>query len=243
MRLHDGNAFDQLVRSHGPRMLGIASRILRTQADAEDATQEALISAWKHIDQFDGKAAIGTWLHTITVNTSLALLKRVKRNQDVSQLSEIEELSVPVDNQTNDLKEQIWEEVDNLPDPYRLVLVLCDVEGRSGAEVASTLGLSEAAVRKRLSRARAKIATKLAPELATQLTMSCGGTPSLLWEFVHGLLSGTTLQLVGDHVSSCPRCGALATYGELLESGVIPIAWYSRETWTSLGLKFDSDNS
>ena len=224
-------------------MLGIASRILRTRADAEDATQEALISAWKHIDQFDGKAAIGTWLHTITVNTSLALLKKVKRNQDVAPLSEIEELSVPVNFQTNDLKQQIWEEVDNLPDPYRLVLVLCDVEGRSGAEVALTLGLSESAVRKRLSRARARIAFRLAPELATNPTMSCGGTPSLLWEFVHGLLAGSTLELVSGHVHSCPRCGALATYGDTLEDLHIPAAWFSRETWTSLGLKIDSKDS
>src|SRR5512135_3173100 len=78
LRAGDGAAFESVVRSHGPRLLAVARRFLRNEQDAQDALQDAFLSAFRSIDGFQGEARLSTWLHRIVVNAALMKLRSRK---------------------------------------------------------------------------------------------------------------------------------------------------------------------
>jgi RNA polymerase sigma-70 factor (ECF subfamily) len=180
LRRGEPAAFEQLVRAHGGRLLAVARRFLRDEEDARDAVQEAFLAAFKAIDRFEGEARISTWLHRIVVNASLMRLRQRSRHPEES----IEEL-LPrfledghhtvhprewVDSahgllERDEVRTLVRRSVDALPDTYRTVLLLRDVEERDTAEVAVALGISAGAVKTRLHRARQALRALLDPEL------------------------------------------------------------------------------
>jgi RNA polymerase sigma-70 factor (ECF subfamily) len=169
LRTGENAAFETLVRSYGPRMLAVAKRILRSESDASDAVQDAFVSAFKALAGFDGRSQLGTWLHRITVNAALMKLRKANRRGERS----IEEflptfkddghMSTPaqrwddvesIEQTRRDTRRMVRDAIDELPEQYRTVLLLRDIEGLDTDSAGEALGLSVAAVKTRLHRAR-----------------------------------------------------------------------------------------
>jgi len=181
LKAGDDQAFERLVREHGPRMLVVIRRLLRNDDDAQDALQEAFLSAFKAISGFEGKARLSTWLHRIAVNAALMRLRGRKRAAEES----IEPfLPVFQDNGHHAQVPTAWREVgdaatdpvlrkedralvrrtiDELPETHRNVIVLRDIEGLDTEETAQVLGVTPNAVKIRLHRARLALRELLDP--------------------------------------------------------------------------------
>jgi RNA polymerase sigma-70 factor (ECF subfamily) len=156
----DREAFEALVEQYLDRLYRAALRLTGSPQDAEDALQDALLSAYQHWGEFRHASAGGTWLYRITVNAALSRARRRRPEEyltdtgygqpDVVDWSEDLARRVEAD----ELRSVLESGIVRLHEDYRVVLVLRDVEGLSTAEAATILDLSEAAVKSRLHRAR-----------------------------------------------------------------------------------------
>jgi RNA polymerase sigma-70 factor (ECF subfamily) len=167
-----------VFREYAPRIYNLARRMLGSDSDAEDITQDVLVQVIRHLGNFRGESALATWLHRITVNAALAhRSKRAVREghrlrEPVEAFVEGDHRETPVrrwwvgpeEQALNRETQQLIEEaITRLPVTYRDVFVLSDVEGLPNAEIAELLGLSVAAVKSRLHRARLLMRKALAP--------------------------------------------------------------------------------
>ncbi len=176
---------EEVFHEYAPRVYNLARRMLRSDADAEDVTQDVLLQVVRKLPSFRGESAFPTWLHRVTVNAALAhRRKRAVRDEHrtsapLDLVLEEQPPSGPVrrwsvgpeeaalDREAQQLIEQA---IGELPEDYRDVFVLSDVEGMPNAEIGEMLGLSLPAVKSRLHRARQKLRDALAPhfeEVAT----------------------------------------------------------------------------
>ena len=166
-------AFEELVRGHGGRLLSVARRFLGTSEDAQDAVQEAFIKAFKAIHTFEERAQLHTWLHRILVNTALMKLRERRRKPEES-IDELLPTFAADGHQTVESREWsdallerketagiVRDAIGRLPEPYRVVLVLRDLDERDTAETARILGTTTTVVKVRLHRARQALRTLL----------------------------------------------------------------------------------
>jgi RNA polymerase sigma-70 factor (ECF subfamily) len=169
---------EQVFRDYAPRVYNLARRMLGNDADAEDVTQDVLLQVVRKLDTFRGDASFATWLHRVTVNMALShRAKRARREQrevhdPLQHFEEDGHHAVPVRPwavaperlaQGRETQELIDKAITALPDIYRDVYVLADVEGLTPAEIADILGLSVSAVKSRLHRGRLLMRSALAP--------------------------------------------------------------------------------
>jgi RNA polymerase sigma-70 factor, ECF subfamily len=165
----EDDAYRELLRTYGGRLLALARRLMRNDEDARDCLQEAFLSAFRAIDRFEGKAKLGTWLHRIVVNACLMRLRSQKRRPEElvdPQLPEFDNYGfrigptemapVSADElmERSEVREHVRRAIDCLPETYRTVLILRDIEQLDTAEAAETLGITPGAVKVRLHRAR-----------------------------------------------------------------------------------------
>ena len=169
----DESAFEAIVRAHSGRLLSVARRFLGNNEDAQDAVQDAFIRAFKAIHTFEARAQLHTWLHRILVNTALMKLRERRRRPTES----IDDLlpSYSADGHqavaSRDWSDAVLERketagivrqaIARLPDQYREVLVLRDIEEKDTAEAAEILGTTSNVVKVRLHRARQALRTLL----------------------------------------------------------------------------------
>ena len=161
-------------------MLAVARRFMRSEEDARDAVQDAFLSAFRGVERFEGNARISTWLHRIVVNAALMKLRtrRRKPEQSIEELLhrflEGGHMSAPASPWRNDemdvierrqLASVMTEAIESLPDSYRNVLVLRDIEDLDTEETAQAMGISPGAVKTRLHRARQALRGLLEPHL------------------------------------------------------------------------------
>jgi RNA polymerase sigma-70 factor (ECF subfamily) len=180
LREGDPRAYETLVRTQAPRLLALSRRILRDEEDARDAVQEAFVHAWKGLPSFAEGSRLSTWLHRIAVNAALMKLRSRRRHpeepiddllpafaEDGHQVPPSEPWAEPADVALDrqQLAAVVRQQIERLPDTYRLVLLLRDMEGLDTAEAAEALGVSENAVKLRLHRARQALRTLLDPIL------------------------------------------------------------------------------
>lgn len=184
MRAGDDRAFERLVRAHVGPLHAVALRLLKNDADADDIVQEAFLSAFRNFDSFRGDARLQTWLHRIVVNAALQRLRRAKRHQAASEVVDVSELLPRFhDNgypehfhqpwvQTieelatrAETREQVRQMIDKLPDNYRTVLILRDIEELDTSATAELLELTPGTVKVRLHRARQALRNLLEREL------------------------------------------------------------------------------
>ena len=178
MRAGDGDAFETCVRTYCGQMMLVAKRILRNDEDANDAVQDAFLSAFKGISQFKGQSRLGTWLHRIVVNAALGRLRSRQRHPEKSiedllpHFGEGEhQIDPPVpwqatpesSVQDQETRELVQGCIGQLPESYRIVLLLRDIEGLDTDETAQALGTSTAVIKTRLHRARQALRTLLDP--------------------------------------------------------------------------------
>jgi RNA polymerase sigma-70 factor, ECF subfamily len=181
LRDRDPEACEALVRQFGGQMLATARRYLHCDQDCADAVQEAFISAFQAVDKFEGHSKLGTWLHRIVVNACLMKLRRRSRRHEVS----IDDLLPTFDKSGHHAQparqwrrapeELLFREetrttvrrcIDMLPDDYRTVLVLRDIEELSTEQAAEILDATPGAIKTRLHRARQALRTLLEPHFA-----------------------------------------------------------------------------
>ena len=180
LRAGKDEAFARLLREHGGRLLAVSRRLLRNEEDARDAVQEALISAFRSIDRFEGGSRLGTWLHRIAVNCCLMKLRSRQRRpedsiedllpkfiEDGHQVEPSVDWAEPADAllQRREICALVRQCIDRLPESYRTVLLLRDIEELSTEEAARLVGVTENALKIRLHRARQALRTLLDPQL------------------------------------------------------------------------------
>lgn len=158
--------FERIMRRHNQRVFRAARAILRDDAEAEDVMQETYTRAFAHLGQFRGEAQLGTWLVRIAVHEAFARVRRRRRLAPLPPADDMEALpmpdrAVPVDPEREannaELRRLLERAIDDLPETYRTVFVLREVEGLSTATTAECLGVSEEVVKTRLLRARARL--------------------------------------------------------------------------------------
>ncbi|MGB9196004.1 MAG: sigma-70 family RNA polymerase sigma factor [Terriglobales bacterium] len=179
-RIRDGehDLFYELIRPYERRVFATALAILRNEADAEDAAQEAVLKAFKHIRQFRAEARFSTWLIQITVNEA-RMRKRKERAHTIEPIVDREDAEgdyiprefadwreIPSETlERKEIREKLAEALETLGHIYREVFVLRDMQHLSIEETAKALGISTASVKTRLLRARLMLRDLLAPGL------------------------------------------------------------------------------
>ena len=157
--------FEVLMRRHNERLYRAARAIVRDESEAEDVMQQAYVNAYTNLRQFNKQAQFSTWLTRIAINESLARVRRRRRyepfEEDRPNVEAFVKRDIPCDPEreaaSGELRVLLESAIDRLPDGAREVFMLRDVEGLSTSEVGSALGISDDAVKARLSRARAAL--------------------------------------------------------------------------------------
>jgi RNA polymerase sigma-70 factor, ECF subfamily len=181
LRNGDEDAYRWFVEAHAGRMLATARRLLRNEEDARDAVQEAFLSAFQAIDRFREASTLATWLHRVVTNAALMRLRRAAHRPEapldhlLPKFDETGHHADPVDPWAPNAETLMLQEetrrtvrslIDTLPESYRTVLILRDIEELDAADTAAMLGITTNAVKVRLHRARQALLTLLTPAFA-----------------------------------------------------------------------------
>lgn len=178
-RLQKGDTavFREIVRRHQDKVYRLALRLTRDEARAQDATQDAFLQVFRKVSQFQEQSAFSTWLYRITVNAALMRMRSERRHHETSldeaspRYTEAGEIAEPVDDWSTavdedagnrELAQHAAKAVDELPETYRSVFVLRELEEMSTEEVAEILDLTVPTVKTRLHRARLALRKVLA---------------------------------------------------------------------------------
>jgi len=175
-------AFDELVRRYQDRVFRLCFKILRNEDDASEAMQDAFFQAYRGIGRFKSESTFSTWLYRVATNAALMKYRRrrdghVSFEQSQSANPDAEPMAIPdwtqqpledlLDSETRDILSQ---EVEKLPDNERTVFVLRDIMEQSNDQVATELGLTVAAVKSRLHRARVHLRDRMNRYFKDKLT-------------------------------------------------------------------------
>ncbi|MCI0518538.1 MAG: sigma-70 family RNA polymerase sigma factor [Woeseiaceae bacterium] len=181
LRAGENRCYELFVRRFGPKVLAIARRYLRSIADADDCFQDTFMAIFDNIGTFEQRSSLGTWVRGVTVKQCLMRIRAAGRRREES----IEHLLPEFDahgsrvqtdhaNRASGFGEALDEsrlrlfvraKIDDLPDDYRITLLLRDIDGYSTRETADILGIQVNAVKTRLHRARSALRSLLEPEL------------------------------------------------------------------------------
>ena len=178
----ENRAFDELVRRYQDRVYRLSYKILRHEADAAEALQDAFLSAYRGLKNFKAESTFSTWLYRIATNASLMKYRKRRDNhisldQSQSQNDEAEPMQLPdwsaqppEELLTAEMREVMKDSIERLPEELRTVFVLRDIRELSNDAVSKELGLSVAAVKSRLHRARIALRERLNRYFADKLT-------------------------------------------------------------------------
>src|SRR6266404_217558 len=157
----DSRAVSVLIRRHAPMVWGVCRRILLDHHDAEDAFQATFLVLLRKANTIKPRSMVGNWLHGVALQTALkARAMTMKRSTREKPMATVPD---PAPKTTGDhpMLAFLDEELNRLPEKYRVVLVLCDLQGKTRAEAAKELGWAEGTVASRLARGRQMLATRL----------------------------------------------------------------------------------
>src|SRR5207244_11921943 len=180
LRAGEPDAFEQLVRNYTPPLLRVARRLLGKDDEARDALQDAFISVFRSIRNFEAGSRLSTWLHRVVVNAALMKLRTRRRHpeeeiekylplfqedghQIVPSVEWMESAETAL--QRKEMRQLVRTAIDRLPDTYRTVLLLRDIEEMNTEETAEILGISTTAAKLRLHRARQALRSQLDPQM------------------------------------------------------------------------------
>lgn len=227
LQREDSSAFATFVELLGPRLTASATRMLGSRDEAQDAVQETFLSVWKNIKKFEGASSLYSWVYRILINSCLARLRTARAGKE-TRFSALEDeskgeeaiLKSAVQGQKGPglekqiaMRRAIERALQQIPEEFRAVLLLRDVEELSSKEAAELLGIPDSLVRQRLHRARTVMAEILRPELCSGPELTCGGQLNLLMDFIDGLLPAEMSEPVNSHIASCEACSSLlSTY-------------------------------
>ncbi len=180
LRARRPDAFETMVRVYTPRLLAVARRLVGNDEDARDVVQDAMLSAYRSIDKFEAHSRVSTWLHRIVVNAGLMKLRTRRRKpeesiepllptfrEDGHYRTELPAWAAASDEtaERNEMQQIVREAIRNLPEAYREVVVMRDIEEQDTASTAAALNITPNAVKIRLHRARQALRTQLEQHL------------------------------------------------------------------------------
>ena len=216
-RSGDVHAFEELHRRYVASIYRLVRRKLGDALLAEDIAQETFMKALRMMDRVDDSFNFGGWVHTVARNLCYDELRRRQRDlraegseeDDDDQLAKLPSTSRsfdPVDVQeSNELRRQVWKVAQRLPEKYRLVLTLRELQDLSYRQIARTLKMSESAVETLLYRARLRFKEEfIATEGASELTHE--EAAPLLAPYLAGKLRRAKAEAVRRHLATCARC-------------------------------------
>lgn len=181
IRNGQGACFEIVMRRYNQRLFRAARAIVRDDDEAEDVLQQAYVNAYLHLDQFEQRAQFSTWLTRIVIHEALGRARKAGRMQQLDDGSGEDSMMERVRSPERDPEEQMYRAelaglveraVTNLPDTFRGVFMLREVEGLSTEETAECLGLNEATVKTRLHRARVLLRRELTAEVGPSASMA-----------------------------------------------------------------------
>ena len=158
-------AAEQLLRDHLPKISSICRRMCTSPSDAEDATQEAMIAIARGVRRFDGRSSFSTWVYRVTTNACLDEIRRHKRRPVPSDA--YAEVATPSEEdpaqrvEQYELRDQLSEALADLPEEYRVAVILRDLADLEYGDIASVLELNLGTVKSRIARGRARLARQL----------------------------------------------------------------------------------
>jgi RNA polymerase sigma-70 factor (ECF subfamily) len=213
----DVHAFEELHRRYVGSIYRLVRRKLGDALLAEDISQETFMKALRMMDRVDDSFNFGGWVHTVARNLCFDELRRRRRDQRVEEneeddtdlLASLPSTSRSFDpvqvQESNELRRQVWTVSQRLPEKYRLVLTLRELQGLSYRRIATILNMSESAVETLLYRARLRfkeefVALEAAGELQHEEVVP------LLAPYIAGKLRRQQAEAVRRHVAVCPRC-------------------------------------
>lgn len=174
-------AIRTIIRRHNQRLFRAARSIVRNDGDAEDVVQASYVKAFTHLDSFRGDAQLSTWLTRIALNEALGRLRRqrpttgieqidIESSRNGGQVIAFPSMQAPIDPETEmsrmEVRQILEQAVDDLPDAFRAVFVLRDVEGMSIEETAAHLSIKPETVKTRLHRARRLLRVAIEQQLS-----------------------------------------------------------------------------
>ena len=160
----DRSAARELYDAHAPRVFRLVFRLTGEEELARELTQETFVRAFDQLARFRGDAALSTWLHRVTINVVSNAMRKVKRfRARETDLDDASHVASETRHADPDLRDKLHRAIDELPEIYRITLVMHDVEGYTHEEIANVLGIAEGTCKSRLSVARAQVRVKLAP--------------------------------------------------------------------------------
>jgi RNA polymerase sigma-70 factor (ECF subfamily) len=178
----DAGAFRAIMQRHNRRLYRIARGILRNNTEAEDAVQDAYVSAFAHLASYRGESTLATWLSRIVMNEALGRLRRRRPTVDITALESVRSeadiiqfpLSTPSDDPERTMAQRqilqlVEQATDNLPEVFRLVFVTRVIEGMSVEETTELLGIKPETVKTRLHRARQLVRDQLDKQIGPVL--------------------------------------------------------------------------
>jgi RNA polymerase sigma-70 factor (ECF subfamily) len=166
----DTALYEVVMRRYNTRLYRVARSILKNDGEAEDVMQDAYVRAFQHLGQFEGRAKFSTWLTRIAVHEALARAHKAKRFEDWDDMNESMQNEIGVTPQTSnpesetasvEMSKILEQAIENLPEAYRAVVMMRDVEDMSTAETAECLSLTEENVKVRLHRAHGMLRKEL----------------------------------------------------------------------------------
>jgi len=161
----ESDLYEILMRRYNQRLFRVVRSILKDESETEEVIQDAYVRAYEHLDQFEGRSKFSTWLTKIAIYEAYARVKSRKRTSGfddyMEQLMATSDRSPEERTFDSEMRSLLEIAVDSLPDEYRSVLVMRDIEGMSTSETADCLDITEENVKVRLFRARAAIRRQL----------------------------------------------------------------------------------
>ena len=169
----DQFSFEELIARYSSRVFNLALRFTKNREDAEEVLQDVFTTVFRKVNRFEGKSAFSSWIYRVTVNSCFMKLRKKRRSRTIfiedvnprirdgwtsEESSTLNAIDVTYRNQ---IREVVEKNVKALPDEYRGVFILRDIDGFTNVEVSKILGLTTPAVKSRLHRARALLKRKL----------------------------------------------------------------------------------
>ena len=240
VRERDQDAFAMLVQRHGPMVMGVCKRVLRNVADADDAFQAAFLVLSRKASTIGTRELLAQWLHGVAFNTARRLkrtnARRVHHEMPLDGLTETGVIDLSI--QHRELLSILDEELSQLPDRYRLLIVLCDLQGTTRKVAASLLGWPEGTVAGRLARARALLASRLASRGVTLTGSALGAiiaeqfAGAVSPELIAGVVRAVSLNCVANAVAM----GLISSKVQNTSEGVLKAMYLQKLKTTGMAL-------
>jgi RNA polymerase sigma-70 factor (ECF subfamily) len=214
-RSGDAAALEELLARVAPSVHRFGIRMCKSVHDADDVLQDTLLSIATHLGEFEGRSSLSSWVFALTRSACARRRRGLKNRPTVSEddAPEAHDAEPSPEERTaeRELAAAINRALDTLPEDYREVIVLRDMEGLTAPDAAASLGVTVDAVKSRLHRAREALRAALKPMLEPNAPRPAAGCPDVvaLWsKKLEGDLSQSDCATMEKHIETCASCGA-----------------------------------